>query len=68
MIMKRESRRSTQTIGMAKLIQDFGFRVLSVGREPAAIVELLALKSPALKKCVTLDRIDTLQTFREPYF
>ncbi len=65
---KRERRRSTQTIGLAQLIRDYGFRILAVGREPAEISELLVLKSPSLKKYALLERIDTVQTFQEPYF
>lgn len=60
--------RSTQSVSLSKLIQDYGFRILSIGMQPEDIVALLTLKSKALKKCVTLDLIDTLQTFQEPYF
>ena len=31
-------------------------------------MSILTLKSKIFKKCLTLDRIDTLQTFKEPYF
>ncbi|MBR5704483.1 MAG: hypothetical protein IKX21_00770, partial [Deltaproteobacteria bacterium] len=58
--------RSTQTISMGALMRDYGFRILVTDKEPQKVASLIALKSPSLKKCVTLDRIDTLQTFREP--
>ena len=60
--------RSTQSISLGKLMQDYAFRILSISMPPDDIVALLTLKSKALKKCVVPERIDTLQTFQEPYF
>ena len=60
--------RSTQSISLTKLIQEYGFRILTISKSPEDIMSILTLKSKIFKKCLTLDRIDTLQTFKEPYF
>lgn len=60
--------RSTQSISFTKLIKDYGFRVLTITKTPEKLRELIGLKSKTLLKVLILDKIDTLTTFKEPYF
>ena len=60
--------RSTQSISFSKLITDYGFRVLSTSKSPADLRKIIGLKSVQLAKHLTANKIDTLQTFKEPYF
>ncbi len=56
--------RSTQTIGFSKLVRDYGFRILSISKEPRELISFLALKSREFPKYITPRIIDTLETFQ----
>ena len=55
--------RSTQSISFQKLIEDYGFRVLTISRTPQELINILSLKSKSLSKSLTINKIDTLTNF-----
>lgn len=59
--------RSTQSISFSTLVFTYGFNILSISYEPEKLKSLLVLENSAFRK-LELSKIDTLSTFKEPYF
>ena len=59
--------RSTQTIGLASLIKNYGFKVLAVGDTKENVYKAIVLKHNSLRKVLRIEDIQTLQDYEPPF-